>query len=312
MLKYLIVLLDTTSVPFCLCDNTCDEPRLIPLEVLKQAVLYSMKENLTLQFVWPGRELPDSYKSVISSIDHINILPFSTPGNDNISVFNTLDINDIYEGCTVAVRTNLDNFLSNSHKLYSTLAKANRVNVIIKDVESFSDSKSESYTKALSGFIPVLIEEYKKRHFVQLNLLTDRIMLQQMNNCNAGNETLTLAPDGNLYICPAYYYEGAEPIGTLSEFQIKNHNLYNLEHAPICRQCDAWHCKRCIWMNQKLTREVNTPGREQCIMSHIERNVSRLLLQQFNENGIRLENVDIPEINYNDPFDKLMKSKRLY
>lgn len=312
MLKYLIVLLDTTSVPFCLCDNNCKEPQLIPLDVLKQAVLYSMKENLTLQFVWPGKELPDEYKPVISSIDHINIVPFSTPDNDSISVFNTFDIDEVHEESTVVVRTSLDEFISNGHKLHNVLTKANRINIVIKDIESFNDSKSEAYNKVLSGFIPVIAEEYKRRHFVQFNLLTDRIMLDQMNNCNAGSESLTLAPDGNLYICPAYYYDREEPLGTLSDFQIKNANLYDLKYAPICRQCDAWHCKRCIWLNKKLTREVNTPSRQQCVMAHIERNTARLLLQHFVDNGITIDNADIPEIDYIDPFDKLMEAKRLY
>ena len=41
-------------------------------------------------------------------------------------------------------------------------------------------------------------------HQVQFNLLTDRMMLKEMNNCNAGYESITLAPDGNLYICLSF------------------------------------------------------------------------------------------------------------
>ena len=48
--------------------------------------------------------------------------------------------------------------------------------------------------------------------------------------------------------------------------------LYRLDHAPICRVCDAWQCKRCVWMNRKRTLEVNTPSRGQCITSHVVRN----------------------------------------
>ena len=52
----------------------------------------------------------------------------------------------------------------------------------------------------------------------QLNLLTDRIMLDRMNNCNAGWESITLASDGKFYVCPAFYLEGEEAaIGDLKK-----------------------------------------------------------------------------------------------
>ena len=81
---------------------------------------------------------------------------------------------------------------------------------------------------------------------------------------------------------------------------IKNKQLHRLDHAPICKHCDAWQCKRCIWLNHKTTLEVNTPSHEQCVISHLERNASRELLRRIN-----LPNKeDIKEIDYLDPFDK--------
>lgn len=35
-------------------------------------------------------------------------------------------------------------------------------------------------------------------------------MLDRMNNCGAGDTTITLAPDGKFYICPAFYLENQE------------------------------------------------------------------------------------------------------
>lgn len=71
-------------------------------------------------------------------------------------------------------------------------------------------------------------------------------------------------------------------IGDLQNgMNIKNSQLYKLDYAPLCRQCDAYQCKRCIWLNRKMTYEVNTPSHEQCVMGHLERNASRNLLQIF-------------------------------
>ena len=146
---------------------------------------------------------------------------------------------------------------------------------------------------------------YVERKSPQLNLLTDRMMLTAMNNCNAGWENITLAPDGKFYVCPAFYLEQAYNIGTLEEgLDIKNPQLYRLDHAPICRHCDAYQCKRCIWLNRKTTLEVNTPSREQCVMAHLERNASRGLLQNIRKHGTFLPDKEISKIDYLDPFDK--------
>ena len=84
---------------------------------------------------------------------------------------------------------------------------------------------------------------------------------------------------------------------------IKNPQLYKLSHAPLCRQCDAYQCKRCIWLNRKTTLEVNTPSHEQCVMTHLERNASRDLLTNIRKHGQFMPEVDIKEISYLDPFD---------
>ena len=72
----------------------------------------------------------------------------------------------------------------------------------------------------------------------QLNLLTDRLLLDQMNNCGAGETTITLAPDGRFYVCPAFY-QSAEgyAVGDLEHgIDIKNQQLYRLDHALTATQ----------------------------------------------------------------------------
>ena len=142
----------------------------------------------------------------------------------------------------------------------------------------------------------------------QLNLITDRIMLPQMNNCNAGCENITLAPNGQFYICPAFYYSEDDKqifqIGNLKDgLNIRAAQLYKLSHAPLCRTCDAYQCKRCVWLNRKTTFDVTTPSHEQCVMAHIERNASRDLLIDFRKQGEIYPEQEIKEIDYLDPFD---------
>ncbi|MCB6675385.1 hypothetical protein L0N23_03615 [Bacteroides intestinalis] len=93
-------------------------------------------------------------------------------------------------------------------------------------------------------------------------------------------------------------------IGDLENgLDIRNSQLYRLSHAPLCRHCDAYQCKRCIWLNRKMTLEVNTPSHEQCVTAHLERNASRDLLQEIRKSGRFLQGREIMEIDYLDPFD---------
>lgn len=52
MLQYLVILLDDTSVSFCHYSNPIKERRLMPLDILKKGILWAMKENLMIQFVF--------------------------------------------------------------------------------------------------------------------------------------------------------------------------------------------------------------------------------------------------------------------
>ena len=51
MLKYVTILLDETAPSFCHYEDRCTTPKLIELDTLKQAIFWSMKENLMIQFV---------------------------------------------------------------------------------------------------------------------------------------------------------------------------------------------------------------------------------------------------------------------
>ena len=180
-----------------------------------------------------------------------------------------------------------------------------RLNIVITDIETFTDEDLKRYETLLNQWADVLKTEYLNGKQPQLNLLTDRMMLDKANHCNAGVENITLAPNGKFYLCPAFYYSDRNNyVGDLSAgVEIKNQQLLNIDHAPLCRHCDAYHCRRCVWLNRKTTLEMNTPSREQCIVAHTERNASRKLLATIREKAEFMPEKEIKEINYIDPFE---------
>lgn len=317
MLKYLIIQLDDTSTSYCHYENPKKEHRLISIEDLRAGVLFAMKENLTIQFVYPEYELPEEYKEAIHSIDHSKIVPAEGTEHGDVVVFDGWEELDKYvlqPDTAYVLRTGKEELIGKYMQLVALLTDVSRLNVVITDVETFDDEDFALYKEVLAALSKEVEALYLKGKSPQLNLLTDRMMLDKMNNCNAGWESITLAPDGKFYVCPAFYLADEDEdfglgkskfsIGDLENgLDIKNPQLYRLSHAPLCRNCDAYQCKRCVWLNRKMTYEVNTPSHEQCVMAHLERNASRELLMAIRKHGTFLPRMDIKEISYLDPFD---------
>ena len=322
MLQYLIIQLDDTSTSYCHYTNIRNEKRLISLDDLRAGILWAMKENLMIQYVLPDYELPAEYIEVMESIDNSKIVSSHSTmiNNADVIVLNgwekgfTFRENGIY-----VLRITKDSLFAYSEEIKMVLSAVTRLNIVITDVETFTDADCETYKIVLESFAQEIEKLYVAGKSPQLNLLTDRMMLDKMNNCNAGSESITLAPDGRFYVCPAFYFANEDDdfglgkskynVGNLIDgLDIKNPQLYRLDHAPICRHCDAYQCKRCVWLNRKTTYEVNTPSREQCVVAHIERNVAAQLLASIRTYGEFLpERNGIEVLECLDPFEKANK-----
>ena len=310
MLKYIVIELDDTSTSYCHYENTCTTPRLIDIETLKAGILFSMKQNLYIQFLYPNYELPDEYKEVIESIDHIKIKPSSA---DNLTDADFIVVDGLetiaslqWQPSSMYIFRVSKSELSNlSALIQSAKDNVERVNIVLTDIHLFTDEDFVTYQEILKSISDVLCETIKQEKNFQVNLLSDRLLVTGMRNCDAGDEVITLAPNGNFYICPAFYHEDTtDCCGDIHNgLCIRNKQLYKLEYAPICRNCDAYHCKRCVWMNRKLTLEVNTPSHEQCVVSHLERNVTKLIYDRISSSEDYRLGAPLPEIDYLDPFD---------
>ena len=314
MLEYLIILLDNTSTSYCHYENQSAIKELIPLDVLKSGILFAMKGNLMIQFVYPDFDLPLDYKDTIESIDHSKFISAvckdkSLHDEADVIIFHDwlcLSHEKYDKDKSYVLRTTKADLFDRYPLLKDVISKVARLNVVVTDIETFNDDDFNKYKQVLAVLSEYIEKLYVDGQSPQLNLLTDRMVLKGMNNCGAGISNITLAPNGKFYVCPAFYYENeTDSIGDLNHgLDIKNKQLYKLDYAPICRHCDAYQCKRCIYLNRRTTLEVNTPSHEQCVIAHLERNVSRELLQNIRMHGTFLSETEIKEIDYIDPFEK--------
>ena len=279
------------------------------MDTLRKAILFGMKQNLMIQYIYPDDDLPEEYNALIESIDHVKI------GRD-VRVYNGVPAS--LAGKNVVLRLTIGEFIAGQYDIAALLPQVERLNICLTDIAAFRDEQAEDYKKALETLNAVLVNLYKKENPTQVNMLTDRLVLTEMHNCEAGIGNITVAPNGKFYLCPAFYYDeqmgvsnrmnhstkdASRSVGDLdSGLQIPNKQLLELDHAPLCRKCDAYHCHRCIWLNDRLTMDANTPSHQQCVLAHLERNAGRELQQMLAAQGLHTGN-EIPEIDYLDPFD---------
>ncbi|MBO7567454.1 MAG: CXXX repeat peptide maturase [Bacteroidales bacterium] len=304
MIKYLMILLSNKSVSYCQYNAKLDSNAIISAQTLRKGVLYAMKNNLSVNFVYPQEALPKEIEKIIESFNNKRIKPFPCVEKADIVVTNGIKefekSSNVFRANTIC-RLSKREMFDSQNLLCECINRIDRTNLVITDIETFTDNDFDMYKNILAFFSEkVDIEKHK------INILSDRLQIVEMNNCNAGVNNITLAPDGNFYICPGFYYSNERlNVGNIdSGLNIKNQHLYKIEYAPICRHCDAYHCKRCIWLNKKITLEVNTPSHEQCVVSHLERNTTRNWLLKHSEKQKDYKDINIKALSYLDPFDE--------
>ena len=322
MLRYLVVELSGSSTSFCHYETGPRKPGdrdLMPLETLKRTVVFALKNNLKVNFLYPSFELPRGHEAAVDEVEHVKIVPFAARRRHPEAILvvesgrfpKPADLKGLGERIVI-LRLRRTDLAKLASLLARLLPRVRRVNLVLADVGSYGAGELAEYGRQLAKASAAALRLSGRREPPELNVLTDRLALAEMNNCDAGLTHLTVAPDGRLYLCPAFRH--ACPDDSLGEVRnevlVGNRRLLELKYAPICRICDAYHCKRCVFLNKTLTLEVNTPSFQQCRLAHIEREASRLLLGRLRERaGGDAGFADIPVIEYDDPFDVVAKDK---
>ncbi|MBN2532780.1 MAG: CXXX repeat peptide maturase [Spirochaetales bacterium] len=314
MLKYLIVILNRNAPSFCYYENRKDKTgnqELMPMDTFKTVLDFALSKNLSINFLGVNKSLPDTYREEINQ--YKNHVKFISLENDDGDTDNILIINSSQKDMIKDIKTSsFRNIILRVEKehlkdlfsiVQSFLYKCKRLNLCLLDASSYDMDDLKTYKSELDKTGNFLVSEYKAGNPVEFSFLTDRILLNKMNNCNAGIEHITVGTDGNFYICPGFFHNVENSaVGNLKDgIKILNQQLLQLDHAPICSICDAFHCKRCIYVNKLSTCEVNTPSYQQCALSHLERDTSRIMLTKLKE--IEPFNVipPIEELDYVDP-----------
>ncbi|MDO4574411.1 MAG: radical SAM peptide maturase, CXXX-repeat target family [Planctomycetia bacterium] len=315
-MQHLMVIADTDAPSFCYYPTRKVERQKMSVETLKKVVYYALTHNLALNVIVGNEPLDEAFRNVLDECQHVILRPIqSAEKGEGIDVFDfeTDSWPEKAGGGILILRIEAKNLPQLSGWLEEHSLAYDRIQIFVKDVEKVGEEELVIYQNVLKSLVDWLPEREEKKP-LEISFLTDRLMLEKPNHCDAGIKHVTVAPNGKFYVCPGFFYREKNQDFVISdidtvlethELPIKNKQLYQLDHAPICENCDAWQCKRCVFLNKETTLEVNTPSRQQCVMAHLERNASRDLIEPL----FLTEEVTIPEIDYLDPFEELMKKK---
>lgn len=300
--KYLQFITSDAITPHCSYRNTKATNNIMTPEVLENGIAFCEANNYTPVLLG----VPQAANEEIYQ-EYLMIGKEGEEGN-SISVYdNCADTPDgDVPGILLINRHNIRNLYELIEKLCETVY---RLNLEIEDIDKWKDEDVQQYKIQLDKIVAFISDKYNQGEEIEINVLTDIWNLKSMKNCDAGEGSFALAPNGRIYMCPAFYFDDPDcHIGTLKDgINIKNPQLLQLENAPICSVCDVYNCNRCKYLNKKMTNEINIPSKIQCLISHTEREHSMMLQKLLKENGsCKFENI-LHEIDYSDPLEKLIK-----
>lgn len=306
--KYMQIMLSDNITPHCSYRNWNNTNNVLSKDLINKALDFASVNEFEVVF------LGDKSKNLISNSENymslVDVNHASEDSNLIVIYDNNVDkINKNTDTCVILI--NEKNIEKTTEFIKKVAAFNKRMNITLENIEKWSTDNVEKYKQQLNNLVDFIEETYEKNDPIEINILTDRIYLEKHSDCTAGTQTFTLAPNGRFYVCPAFYFDNPEEsIGSLEQNIMNEYeSLMKIENAPICKNCDAYQCKSCKYLNKKLTQEYNTPSKIQCLISHHERNMSRELQQRLlNKKLISHENI-IEEIQYLDPLEKLLKEK---
>lgn len=197
-------------------------------------------------------------------------------------------------------------------------AGAKRVSVVLEDLIEADSGFVLEYRKVLSRLAQWIAATSTKGCAVEIDILTDRLLLPSMRNCSAGVAHITLGPNGHFYACPHFYHASKKDFdcaspgdfhygqfeGDFTNLGTKNRDLLRFERAPVCQACDAYHCHRCVYLNWFKTLEPCVPSKIQCMIATTERNVSAELRDFLVQSGVNAESLQpIPPLKFSEPYE---------
>lgn len=312
--KFLYFIMDDNCVEHC-NYTSFDKENLMPKSIIRKGLEFAERNFFTPVILNSKND-----KNIINLKDYSYYERFevydinSKFSNNNQNKFqvvtkDTITKDLLSDVCLLNLESkDLKNLYSYVKILFEKCEKIN-LNLKYDNKELDTDLYGEQLSKITSLIYNCYKEDGKIKQF---NKLTDDLFNNSMDNCNAGEKTYALAPNGKIYPCPKFYFEDKDSyIGDLENgIKKTDTKIFDLNKSPICSECDIYHCDRCVYLNKKFTSEYNTPSYIQCKISLTEKRQAHELYKKLQEIDENLE-FEVINNNFDDPIYKCLESKNI-
>ncbi|WP_175490766.1 radical SAM peptide maturase, CXXX-repeat target family [Clostridium gasigenes] len=307
--NHLYFILSDDSVEHCNYSNN-DNENFMNHDVLNRGLDFAAKNFYRPVLLHSNSKSIIDYNKVTKYKDKIDIYPverdFEFGETTSYPVYSAQNIHLKSDKSICIVNIHENEIKDLDSTVIKLLEKFQRININIK-INS-KDFNFSLYKEKLKNISEEMLKYYKNGVMKEVNKITDILLIDEMENCNFGVNNYALAPNGKIYICPAFYYNDPEnyicSIG--EEISIKNQNLFKISSSKFCSQCEIYSCNRCVYDNKKRTREYSVPSSIQCKVSSIEYSTSYKFIKEIEDNKIEIAQFKrLKEIEYDDIIEKI-------
>lgn len=284
--KFLYFITKDNVDPHC-CYETGGES-IMDSKIFEKGIAFCKENNLFPIFIGQS-EQTTSYLQ-----NHAGYIIDSTPSNYQLADVYTDYVDNFVSDtqCNMAILNLSDQKIMHLYNYFSKLSeKYNRINLVLHNIEGFNEKLILLYTQELQKIKEYILNNYKLGRLIEFNVLTDALYNHSLIDCKAGSGSFALAPNGNIYACPAFYFDNSHT-GIVCSVEENNFEkklkLYFDNQLPMCSSCNALHCKACRFLNIKSTGEFNIPSDKQCAISLIEKEIASSMNKIFEQDELKV------------------------
>mgnify|MGYP004514410499 FL=1 len=250
-LKYLKILLSDAQPPHCAYANNLSENFKMGEDIIDRAIDFCYKHFLIPIFIGDKKIDIDENDNILFRISSGKYL-----SRKDVYIFDPEKENDNVTAQNAIIVVNKSNIkrLFNAILLLST--QVNRINIFIQDLDEWEEHDVDNYSIILDEIIN------SQKNIVSKPVLN--IFSNSEQRCGAGVTSITLAPDGNFYLCPAFYYNNMKNhiIGSIYDDPFKYKPMSTLKANSFYQELEGCNhlLTSCIFNNYVTTGEMNIPS----------------------------------------------------
>lgn len=281
--RYLAIYLEDGAASHCRYNNKKRTNNLKEMsnEIIEKAIIFSKTNKFTPVFIGLPPQKYRNYTSIVSpekiSPEYKCIIVHDGLVYENKC--STISILQVY-------KNTLNNLSNNVKKLFEK-NKSIRVNIILKNIETFDKNDLKLYEAELAEIAEYIITSSQKLQVNVLNGINDEIDRVKGSGC--GIRTFAVMPNGKIYTCPGFYFENEDKfVGDLkSGLNFDYGDELEIKFSDECHDCKNFHCDHCIYLNKKLTNEYSVPPDILCKISDIEHKIGLYLNSELKKKQMK-------------------------